>query len=338
MDVDVGARAADGGSSSAQPEVASAVRKTSPIVARGWRPGGLEKRAGLFIVDIVATQWAMSTTQFSLPHVQVWLRVICSISAAARVKKRVCCRATIAKGHAMKLARLALLISIAAALMLLAAGPGTRLGLWEYGVGLTLMRYALFVGVAGAAFGVVLMLIPATRRGNAGPLAVAIVTGLAVAWVPWNGYRTVRALPFIHDITTDTANPPAFVDVVPLRADATNPVDYPGEETAMLQREGYPDLEPLQLSQSAGQVFERALEVAREMGWEIVAAVPSEGRIEATATTLWFGFKDDVVIRIVPDGDGSRLDIRSKSRVGRSDVGANAARIRKFIAALGRRD
>ena len=74
------------------------------------------------------------------------------------------------------------------------------------------------------------------------------------------------------------------------------------------------------------------------MGWHIVAAKSEEGRIEATATTLWFGFKDDVVIRIMPTAAGSRLDIRSKSRVGLSDVGVNAARIREFVAALGESD
>jgi uncharacterized protein (DUF1499 family) len=81
-------------------------------------------------------------------------------------------------------------------------------------------------------------------------------------------------------------------------------------------------------------MFKRAEATARAMGWEIVAAEPGEGRIEATDTTMWFGFKDDIVIRIVPEGEGSRLDIRSMSRVGKSDLGKNADRIRKFLAAL----
>jgi uncharacterized protein (DUF1499 family) len=140
----------------------------------------------------------------------------------------------------------------------------------------------------------------------------------------------VQSLPFIHDISTDLEQPPEFVDVVPLRADAPNPVAHPGEETAAQQRQGYPDIRPLELDLAPEQAFDRALATAREQGWEIVAAVPEEGRIEATATTFWFGFKDDVVVRITPAGTGSRLDIRSKSRVGRSDVGANAARIRAF--------
>ncbi|WP_404326387.1 DUF1499 domain-containing protein [Aerophototrophica crusticola] len=80
--------------------------------------------------------------------------------------------------------------------------------------------------------------------------------------------------------------------------------------------------------------MKRAEAAARDMGWDIVAVEPAEGRVEATATTAWFGFKDDVVVRVRPEGDGSRIDVRSKSRVGRSDLGANAARIRDYLARL----
>jgi uncharacterized protein (DUF1499 family) len=230
----------------------------------------------------------------------------------------------------MKFAVLPLVVAVIAALLLLVAGPGTRLELWPYGTGFLLMRWAVYVGLAAAGLALVLLIVPRTRRGHAAVLAVALVLGLGVAWIPWNGLQTVRSLPFIHDITTDTERPPEFVAVAPLRADAPNPVSYPGEETAALQRDGYPDIRPLELELAPPEAFDRALAAAREQGWEIVAAVPEEGRIEATDTTFWFGFKDDVVIRIEPMGTGSRLDIRSKSRVGRSDVGANAARIRAF--------
>jgi uncharacterized protein (DUF1499 family) len=230
-----------------------------------------------------------------------------------------------------------LLFAVTAALLLLVAGPGTRMDLWSFGAGFLLMRWALFVGLGAAVLAVLLLIIPKTRRGQAATLAVALVIGLATAWVPWSNYRTVQSLPFIHDITTDLEHPPEFVDVVPLRAGAPNPVEHPGEETAAQQREGYPDIRPLELDLAPAPAFDRALATARAQGWEIVAAVPSEGRIEATATTFWFGFKDDVVIRITPAESGSRLDIRSKSRVGRSDVGANAARIRAFTRDFERR-
>jgi uncharacterized protein (DUF1499 family) len=238
----------------------------------------------------------------------------------------------------MKLAAIMTLsLAVTAALLLLVAGPGTRLDLWSFGTGFLLMRWALFVGLGAAALALLLLIIPKTRRGHGAMLGVALVIGVAAAWVPWSSYQTVRSLPFIHDISTDLEQPPEFVDVVPLRADAPNPVAHPGAETAAQQREGYPDIRPLDLDLPPAQAFDRALATARGQGWEIVAAVPEEGRIEATATTFWFGFKDDVVIRISPSDSGSRLDIRSKSRVGRSDVGANAARIREFSREFDRR-
>jgi uncharacterized protein (DUF1499 family) len=96
----------------------------------------------------------------------------------------------------------------------------------------------------------------------------------------------------------------------------------------------YPDLGPKMLPYPPGVAFERVLVAARQMGWEIIDADAAEGRIEASDTTFWFGFVDDVVIRIAPDGEGSRVDVRSVSRVGRSDVGANAKRIRTFLKKL----
>jgi uncharacterized protein (DUF1499 family) len=232
------------------------------------------------------------------------------------------------------LKRATLAAAALAAFLLLAAGPGTRFGVWEYGTGFLLMRVAFFTGIGAAAVALLLMLIPKTRAAGIVSLGVALVLGLATAYVPWNGVKTARSLPFIHDITTDTVNPPAFVAILPLRADAPNPPEYPGEDVAQQQRQGYPDLETLVLPVSADNAFAQALSAADAMGWEIVASEPSEGRIEATDTTFWFGFKDDVVIRIEGNDSQSRLDMRSKSRVGRSDVGANAARIRAYFETL----
>jgi uncharacterized protein (DUF1499 family) len=237
----------------------------------------------------------------------------------------------------MKLYPIALIVAGIAALLLLLAGPGTRFGWWEFGTGFLMMRWAFFAGLAGAALALVLLVIPRTRRGAGAMLGIALVIGAASAWVPWNGLQTVRSLPYIHDITTDMENPPEFVAVLPLRADAPNPPDYAGEAVAAEQREAYPDIRPLKLDLPPARAFEQALETVRDQGWEIVAAVPEDGRIEATATTFWFGFKDDVVIRIAPDNGGSVIDVRSKSRVGRSDVGTNAARIRSFLEILGER-
>jgi hypothetical protein len=113
-----------------------------------------------------------------------------------------------------------------------------------------------------------------------------------------------RSLPFIHDVTTDMQAPSAYVAVLPLRADAPIPPAYAGEEVARLQRDGHPDIQPLRVTRPVADAFDLAIETARQQGREIVAAVPDEGRIEATDTTTWFGFKDDVVIFIKATGDG----------------------------------
>lgn len=228
------------------------------------------------------------------------------------------------------IAPIAAAVSAAALGLLLAAGPGTRLGLWPYGTGFQMMRWAVYAGVAGAALALVALLL-GPRRGLA---ALALALGLGAAVAPWQVQRSAMGKPPIHDITTDTDDPPPFVAVVPLRRDAKNPVEYGGPEIAAQQRKAYPDIAPLSLPVPPAQAFERAERAARAQGWEIVAAVPAEGRIEATDTTRWFGFKDDVVIRVRPEGAGSRVDVRSVSRVGRGDVGANARRIRAFLEAL----
>jgi uncharacterized protein (DUF1499 family) len=124
------------------------------------------------------------------------------------------------------------------------------------------------------------------------------------------------------------------VAVLPRRQGAPNPAEHGGAALAAQQRAGYPDLAPGRFSAPPDRVFARAVEVARGLGWEIVAAAPADGRLEATDRTRWFGFRDDVVARVRPDRTGSRVDVRSVSRVGRSDLGTNARRIRGFLEAL----
>ncbi len=231
----------------------------------------------------------------------------------------------------MKLVPVVLAIAVVAALLLVFSGPGARFEIWDFGFGFTLMRGAFYIGLSAAVMSVILLLVPKFRSQGAVKLGLALVLGGIAAWVPWSGLQTARSVPPIHDITTDTVTPPPFVDIAPLRADAPNPVDYEGEVIAEQQRDAYPDLQTIALSLSPADAFERASAAAHAQGWDIVAEAPSDGRIEASDTTFWFGFIDDVVIRIAPSNGGSKLDIRSKSRVGRSDVGANAARIRAFL-------
>ena len=156
----------------------------------------------------------------------------------------------------------------------------------------------------------------------------------AVAVVPVSHLRAAGRVPPIHDITTDLDDPPRFVAVLPRRRARRTTAEHGGAALAAQQRAGYPDLGPARFPAPPDRVFARAVDVARGLGWEIVATVPAEGRLEATDRTRWFGFRDDVVVRVRPDGAGSRVDVRSVSRVGRSDLGTNARRIRAFVDAL----
>jgi uncharacterized protein (DUF1499 family) len=233
---------------------------------------------------------------------------------------------------------IALVLAIATALTAMVSGFGYQWGLWHFSTGFTYLRYAAYGGIATmvvAALALILARPGSGRRGFALAL-VALVIGAAVTYVPWQQRRIAQSVPPIHDISTDTENPPQFVAVAPLRADAPNPVEYAGEETAQRQRQAYPDLRPVILDLPPDQAFQRSLDVVNRKGWQLVDADQASGRIEATDRTRWFGFYDDVVIRLTPMNDGTVVDVRSKSRVGRSDVGANARRIRGFLRDLQR--
>lgn len=220
----------------------------------------------------------------------------------------------------------------AALLGLLLAGPGYRFGLWHFSLSFKVMQYAAYAG--SAAFAVSLLALILGRRHSLPWAALGLLLGGVAGGFPAAQYQKVRSLPYIHDISTDTQNPPEFAAVLPLRAGAPNPAVYAGAELAAQQAAAYPDIQPLVLELAPAAAFERALATARRLGWEIVATDADGGRIEATDTTFWFGFKDDVVVRVAPADGGSRIDVRSLSRIGKSDVGANAARIRRYLAAV----
>lgn len=197
---------------------------------------------------------------------------------------------------------LALLLGGAAIVTLLASGPGVRLGLWDWRLGLGLLRYAAYLGIAAAAVSLAGLLIPRTRGKT---LVLALVLGLASLAPPLAFQRQARSVPPINDISTDARS--------------------------KAQQQAYPDIKPIMLAEPKEKAFERALAAARAMGWEVVTRDPAAGRIEAVDTTLWFGFKDDVVVQVsAATGGGSRVDVRSKSRLGRGDAGTNARRIRGF--------
>ena len=239
-------------------------------------------------------------------------------------------------------ASIAMLVWLAAglvvlsALTLLAAPLGYRLGLLPLRTALlTVLRWGAYAAAAAAAVSTLALGFqlarPKSARRGVWLAAVSLLLAGAMFSIP-AGYRLGPRKPPIHDITTDIDNPPAFVTVVPLNTPGRT--DYEGEVIAAQQRQAYPDLLPAMLDVPPAEAFERALAAVYRMRWQLVEADEPGGRIEATDTTFWFGFKDDVVIRVRPSGGGSRIDVRSLSRVGGGDAGTNAARIHEYVEAL----
>jgi hypothetical protein len=221
--------------------------------------------------------------------------------------------------------------SLLAILVLASSGFGTRFGLWQFRTGFAILKWSAFLGLAAALLALVAGAV-ALKKKQAIAVALslcAFLIGITAFGLPYSWKLKAQQYPRIHDISTDLDNPPQFVAVALLRQGLP---ESGGAAVAAQQLKGYPDLKTSVLSVPMQQAFQSALETAREMGWQIVAQVPAEGRIEATDTTFWFGFKDDIVIRIYPAGGRSLVDVRSVSRVGVSDVGTNAKRIRIFLA------
>jgi uncharacterized protein (DUF1499 family) len=237
------------------------------------------------------------------------------------------------KSTALVLPLFAAACAIIAVLLLLSSGFGTRIHLWHFRTGFSILKVAAYSGLGCALLALISGVLAVRKRNFAGVAlsVVALLLGLLVFGVPYSWKQKAMSYPRIHDISTDLDNPPRFVAILPLRE---GPAEHGGAMISAQQLKAYPDIKTLILPVPKDQAFQAALTTAREMGWKIVAEEPAEGRIEATDTTLWFGFKDDIVIRIFPAGERSLVDIRSVSRVGISDVGTNAERIRTFMAKI----
>lgn len=206
---------------------------------------------------------------------------------------------------------------------------GYRHGWWQVSSALNISEWAAYAAVSGfvvSMLGAVFSWSRVRQRCfviSLFGLAVSLpVVGMAAQWE----YAT-RTYPPINDISTDIEDPPVFWDM-------PNPTVYPGAETAVFQRLAYPDLTPLNLKVAPDRVYALALALVKDKGWEIAAVQPVEGRIEAVERSFFYGFKDEIVVRITPSDGGVRVDLRSRSRIGRIDRGVNAKRIRTFLAAL----
>ena len=230
-----------------------------------------------------------------------------------------------------------IVLAVLAAVTTMLSGFGTRVEWWDFRIGFMILKWGAYSAAAAGVlcFGGGMWASMSGRYRSAFVAAAGLLVSMIIMGIPWSWKHTVSEVPPIHDISTDLVTPPEFSAILPLRKDAPNPATYGGVEIAAQQREAYPDLTSLVLERSTDHVFAQTLDVIDHIGWELVDSSMPEGRIEATDTTFWFGFKDDVVIRITPSNGGSKVDVRSVSRVGRSDVGSNAERIRAFFAAMG---
>lgn len=226
-------------------------------------------------------------------------------------------------------------LSAITTLIFILSGYGYQWGIWSLGTGFTLLTYSAYAAIVLLLVNIVMLFV--LKNSGTKPVTLVIIgvicTG-AIAGVAYYWQGEGEKAPPIHDISTDLENPPEFVEVVPLRADAPNPPEYAGQETAETQLEAYPEIETVWFSAPMEEVMDEALAIIEERGWDLVSSDEEEGRLEATEKLAWFGFKDDVVIRIGTDDEGTRVDMRSKSRIGRGDMGVNAKRIKRFLEDL----
>ena len=224
------------------------------------------------------------------------------------------------------------LASIVGFLMVVLPGPLYQFAGVSLGTAFTSLRFGVYVG--GAALILIILNVLLNRKNTQwGSTLIYAVLALVAVAMPVSMMSKASAVPPIHDITTDVTNPPAFVAVAPLREGAPNPISYEGGEVTKQQLEAYPEIKTQLLPQNVEAVLSAAEKAIASLGWERVqGALPNT--LEATDTTLWFGFKDDVVIRLTPKDNNTLVDVRSKSRVGKSDLGKNAQRINAFFDEL----
>jgi uncharacterized protein (DUF1499 family)/drug/metabolite transporter superfamily protein YnfA len=224
---------------------------------------------------------------------------------------------------------LGLILGVAVITAVVLSGVGYRLGWWHFTVGMQLSEWATYAAAVALLLSVTGVL--QTRSSSARRGRVVAILGFLLALVPvamalqWE-YAT-RTYPAINDISTDTLDAPVFWDM-------PTPTDYPGGTSADLQRVAYPDLAPIKLPHPPAKAYAAALAAVKDKGWTIVSSVPEEGRIEATASSLLYGFTDEVAIRVKPVDGGALVDVRSRSRLGKIDRGTNAKRIRAYLADL----
>ena len=225
------------------------------------------------------------------------------------------------------------LVSLSAFLLVALPGPLYKYGVVDLGTAFTGFKFGVFAGIATLIL-LVLQILFKRKTVTLGSTIMALLLSTIAIAIPLSMLNKGKSVPPIHDISTDLVNPPEFVAIAPLRADAPNPVEYAGIEVATQQRAAYPELQTLNYTQSKSELVEATKQAIDHLGWQLVNIDADQGIVEATDRTMWFGFKDDVIVRITDKGSERLVDIRSKSRVGGSDLGKNAERIHGFIEEL----
>ena len=245
---------------------------------------------------------------------------------------------------------------IIGAAIALTASHGTAAGWWDYATGLKIALPGFVLGGIGAVAGGLWLTRALRGNDSAGWKfgALGLAGCLLLAGIPLNQLRLYFVSPPIHEVSTDVEYPPPFVALLPLRAGATNPPSYDGmvlityggrrTHTAAAQKKAYPDIKPYVALLNPRQtpdilpakiLFWRGFERAKDLGWNIVAFNETDGTMEATHTSFWFGEVQDIAIRVRPAGKiGAKLDIRAKSRTLENDMGATAALVRGYLKAL----
>jgi uncharacterized protein (DUF1499 family) len=223
---------------------------------------------------------------------------------------------------------------------------GVKFGLWDWrfgfgtlvrGYGPKLILLTLVVSVLA-----LILALAVKPRKMALVALLALAVPVAAMGIGKNVGKKAGSLPFIHDITTDTQDPPVFSQIIiDQRGADSNSLEYAGavdprskKPVSEAQHEAYPDIQTVEMALAPDAAFDKAEAVLKSLGMKVASADKSTGVLEATASSFWFGFKDDVVVRIRATDGGSRVDIRSVSRVGGSDIGANAARVRAIMGKL----
>ena len=234
------------------------------------------------------------------------------------------------------LAKFVVIVGLVALVALPVGALGHRYGIWNLATGLALVFSGVVLATIVLVLGIATLVFVRTRRRPAdrGPALVGLAASVVVLVLMGQQYAKVASAPMTNDVATDRDDPPAFEQLAVDRDPGANLREYT-EEEAQAQGEGYPDLAGIRVRDGLPETLAKAVAESRALGWEVVNQDPDRGLVEATATTFWFGFRDDVVIRVRREGSETVVDLRSASRVGLHDLGANAARIENFLARWG---